>query len=90
MGKGSFPEDHELSLGMLGMHGRKVSNLLVDECDCLIAIGCRFSDRTTGLMPEFANNAKIIHIDVDPAEIGKNVDVDVPIVGDAKIALTIL
>jgi acetolactate synthase I/II/III large subunit len=88
MGKGSFPEDNELSLGMLGMHGRKVSNLLVDECDCLIAIGCRFSDRTTGLIPEFAKNAKIIHIDVDPAEIGKNVDVDVPIVGDAKIVLT--
>jgi acetolactate synthase-1/2/3 large subunit len=87
MGKGSFPEDNELSLGMLGMHGRKVSNLLVDECDCLIAIGCRFSDRTTGLIPEFAKNAKIIHIDVDPAEIGKNVDVDVPIVGDAKIVL---
>ena len=87
MGKGSFPEDNPLSLGMLGMHGRKVSNLIVDECDCLIAIGCRFSDRTTGLISEFANNAKIIHIDVDPAEIGKNVDVDIPIVGDAKIIL---
>ncbi len=88
MGKGSFPEDNPLSLGMLGMHGRKVSNLLVDECDCLVAIGCRFSDRTTGLISEFAKNAKIIHIDVDPAEIGKNVDVDVPIVGDAKIILS--
>ena len=87
MGKGSFPEDNPLSLGMLGMHGRKVSNLIVDECDCLIAIGCRFSDRTTGLISEFANNAKIIHIDVDPAEIGKNVDVDIPIVGDARIIL---
>ena len=87
MGKGSFPEDNPLSLGMLGMHGRKVSNLIVDECDCLIAIGCRFSDRTTGSISEFAKNAKIIHIDVDPAEIGKNVDVDVPIVGDAKIIL---
>ncbi len=87
MGKGSFPEDDQLSLGMLGMHGRKVSNFIVDECDCLIAIGCRFSDRTTGLISEFAKNAKIIHIDVDPAEIGKNVDVDVPIVGDAKIIL---
>jgi len=70
------------------MHGRKVSNLIVDECDCLIAIGCRFSDRTTGLISEFAKDAKIIHIDVDPAEIGKNVDVDIPIVGDAKIILT--
>jgi len=88
MGKGAFPEDNPLSLGMLGMHGRKVSNLLVDECDCLIAIGCRFSDRTTGLISEFAKNAKIVHIDVDPAEIGKNVDVDVPIVGDAKIILS--
>ena len=87
MGKGSFPEDNPLSLGMLGMHGRKVSNLVVDECDCIIAIGCRFSDRTTGLISEFAQDAKIIHIDVDPAEIGKNVDVDVPIVGDAKIIL---
>jgi len=88
MGKGSFPEDNNLSLGMLGMHGRKVANFLVDECDCLIAVGCRFSDRTTGLISEFAENAQIIHIDVDPAEIGKNVDVDVPIVGDAKIILT--
>lgn len=87
MGKGSFPEDHPLSLGMLGMHGRKVSNLIVDECDCLIAIGCRFSDRTTGLLSEFAKNAKIVHIDIDPAEIGKNVDIDVPIVGDAKTIL---
>jgi acetolactate synthase I/II/III large subunit len=87
MGKGCFPEDNPSSLGMLGMHGRKVSNLIVDECDCLIAVGCRFSDRTTGLISEFAKNAKIIHIDVDPAEIGKNVDVDIPIVGDAKIIL---
>lgn len=88
MGKGSFPEDDPLSLGMLGMHGRKVSNFIVDECDLLVAIGCRFSDRTTGLISEFANEAKIIHIDIDPAEIGKNVDVDVPIVGDAKIVLS--
>jgi len=90
MGKGSFPEDDPLSLGMLGMHGRKVANLVVDECDCLIVIGCRFSDRTTGKVDEFAPNAKIIHIDVDPVEIGKNVDIDIPIVGDAKIVLTSL
>ena len=90
MGKGSFPEDHKLSLGMLGMHGRKVANIEVDECDCLIAIGCRFSDRTTGNVEEFASKAKIIHIDVDPAEIGKNIDVNVPIVGDAKNTLTSL
>ncbi|MBM4240494.1 MAG: acetolactate synthase large subunit [Euryarchaeota archaeon] len=87
LGKGSFPEDHPLSLGMLGMHGRKTANLIVDDCDCLIAVGCRFSDRTTGNVAEFARKAKIIHIDIDPAEIGKNVDVDVPIVGDAKIIL---
>ena len=87
LGKGSFPEDHELSLGMLGMHGRKTANFIVDECDCLIAVGCRFSDRTTGNVDEFAKNANIIHIDIDPAEIGKNIDVDVPIVGDAKIVL---
>jgi acetolactate synthase I/II/III large subunit len=87
LGKGSFSEDDPSSMGMLGMHGRKVANLSVDECDCLIAIGCRFSDRTTGKIDEFAPNAKIVHIDVDPAEIGKNVEVNVPIVGDAKIVL---
>ncbi|MCL2687243.1 MAG: acetolactate synthase large subunit [Methanobrevibacter sp.] len=90
MGKGAFPENHEAYLGMLGMHGRKVANLSVDESDCLIAIGCRFSDRNTGNVSEFAKNAKIIHIDIDPAEIGKNVEVDVPIVGDAKIVLKAL
>lgn len=90
MGKGCFPEDHKLSLGMLGMHGRKVANIVVDECDCLIAIGCRFSDRTTGNVEKFAGKAKIIHIDVDPAEIGKNVNVDVPIVGDASITMNSL
>jgi acetolactate synthase-1/2/3 large subunit len=88
LGKGSFPEDHELALGMLGMHGRKPANFAVDDCDCLIAVGCRFSDRTTGKIDEFAKNAKIIHIDIDPAEIGKNVDVDIPIVGDARIILS--
>ncbi|MDD1764208.1 MAG: biosynthetic-type acetolactate synthase large subunit, partial [Methanobacteriaceae archaeon] len=88
MGKGCFPEDNPLALGMLGMHGRKVSNFMVDECDCLIAVGCRFSDRTTGDVTKFAPKAKVIHIDVDPAEIGKNVEVDVPIVGDAKIILS--
>lgn len=90
MGKGSFPEDHPLSLGMLGMHGRKVCNIAVDECDCLIVIGCRLSDRTTGNVAEFADKAKIVHIDVDPAEIGKNIDIDVPIVGDARIVLSSL
>jgi len=88
MGKGSFPEDNPLSLGMLGMHGRKVANMVVDECDCLIVIGCRFSDRTTGNVEQFAPHAKIIHVDVDPAEIGKNIEVDLPIVGDAKIVMS--
>lgn len=88
LGKGCFPEDHDLALGMLGMHGRRPANFAVDDCDCLIAIGCRFSDRTTGKVDEFAKNAKIIHIDIDPAEIGKNVDVDIPIVGDASIILS--
>lgn len=87
MGKGAVPEDHPLSLGMLGMHGRQAANLTVDDCDCLIAVGCRFSDRTTGSIQKFAKNAKIIHIDIDPAEIGKNIDVNIPIVGDAKIVL---
>ncbi len=87
MGKGAINENHPLSLGMVGMHGKKVANMAVSECDLLIAIGCRFSDRITGDISTFAPNAKIIHIDIDPAEIGKNVDVDVPIVGDAKIVL---
>ncbi|MGL6297796.1 MAG: biosynthetic-type acetolactate synthase large subunit, partial [Methanobacteriaceae archaeon] len=88
MGKGSFSEDDEANLGMLGMHGRMAANISVDLCDCLVAIGCRFADRTTGNVAEFAPNAKIIHIDIDPAEIGKNVDVDIPIVGDAKDILS--
>ncbi|GAB6055504.1 acetolactate synthase large subunit [Methanobacterium movens] len=87
LGKGSFSEDDPASMGMLGMHGRKVANITVDECDCLVAVGCRFSDRTTGNIAEFAKNARVIHIDVDPAEIGKNVEVAVPIVGDAKTVL---
>ncbi len=87
MGKGSIPEDHELSLGLLGMHGLESTNNTVTDCDCLIAIGCRFSDRTTGKVSEFAPNATKIHIDIDPAEIGKNVAIDIPIVGDAKITL---
>jgi len=87
MGKGSIPEDHELSLGLLGMHGIESTNHAVTDCDCLIAIGCRFSDRTTGKVSEFAPKATKIHIDIDPAEIGKNVDIDIPIVGNAKIIL---
>ena len=84
LGKGAVNEDLDYALGMLGMHGRKVANESVNKSDCLIAIGCRFSDRTTGNVEGFAPNSKIIHIDIDPAEIGKNVDVDIPIAGDAK------
>ena len=87
MGKGSMSEDHELSLGHLGMHGLESTNNAVTDCDCLIAIGCRFSDRTTGKVSEFAPNATKIQIDIDPAEIGKNVQIDLPIVGDAKTIL---
>ncbi len=84
LGKGAFPEDHELSLGMLGMHGTAYANYAITESDLIIAIGARFDDRVTGKLSKFAPNAKIIHIDVDPAEISKNVEVDIPIVGDAK------
>lgn len=88
MGLGCFPADHPLSLGMLGMHGTKYANLAVQEADVLLAVGARFDDRVTGKIASFAPKARIIHIDVDAAEIGKNVRVDIPVVGDAKIALT--
>ncbi len=87
MGKGCFPEDHPLSLGMLGMHGTKPANLMVTECDVMLAIGTRFSDRITCNTKYFAPDAKIIHVDLDSAEIGKNVDIDLPIVGDAKATI---
>jgi len=87
MGKGCFPEDHPLSLGMLGMHGRKVANIAVTECDTLFVIGIRFSDRITGNIDTFATNAKKMQVDIDPSEIGKNVGVDIPVVGDAKLVL---
>ncbi|MEM1753761.1 MAG: thiamine pyrophosphate-binding protein, partial [Candidatus Methanomethylicaceae archaeon] len=90
MGKGAVPEDHPLYLGMIGMHGRIESNKAIEEADLIIAIGTRFGDRTTGKLDEFGKNAKIIHIDIDPAEIGKNVKVDIPIVADAKKALSTL
>lgn len=87
MGIGAFPETHPLSLGMLGMHGTRAANFAVTECDLLIAVGARFDDRVTGKLDEFAPHAKIIHIDIDPAEIGKNIRVDIPIVGDVKNVL---
>jgi acetolactate synthase-1/2/3 large subunit len=87
MGLGAYPGNDNLFLGMLGMHGTYRANLAVTECDILIAIGARFDDRVTGKIDEFAPNAKIIHIDIDPTSISKNVVVDIPIVGDAKNAL---
>jgi len=87
MGVGCFPEDHPLSLGMLGMHGTKYANYAIQESDLIVAVGARFDDRVTGKVASFAPGAKIVHIDVDPAEIGKNVKVDIPVVGDAKAAL---
>ena len=87
LGKGAFPETHRLSLGMLGMHGTSYANYVMMETDLIVAVGARFDDRITGRLDTFAAHAKVIHIDIDPAEIGKNVKVDVPIVGDAKSVL---
>ena len=87
MGMGAFPGNHPLSLGMLGMHGTRFANYAITESDLLIAIGVRFDDRVTGNIESFAPNANIIHIDIDPAEIGKNVLVDIPIVGDVRNVL---
>jgi acetolactate synthase I/II/III large subunit len=86
-GLGAFPADDPLSMGMLGMHGTWYSNMAVHHCDVLIAVGARFDDRVTGKVEAFAPDAGIIHIDIDPAAIGKNVPVDVPIVGDVKKVL---
>lgn len=90
MGMAAFPTAHPLFLGMLGMHGTAAANFAVCETDLLIAVGVRFDDRVTGKIDTFAPNAKIIHIDIDPAEIGKNVRYDIPIVGDAKVVLEML
>jgi len=90
LGIGSFSQGHVLSLGMLGMHGMAHANLAVSGADLIIAIGMRFDDRATGKVSGFAPNAQVIHIDIDPAEIGKNVRVNVPIVGDVKNVLAAL
>ncbi len=88
LGTSCFPESHALSYGMLGMHGMAYANMAVNASDLIIAIGMRFDDRATADVHAFAPHAHIIHIDIDPAEIGKNVRVDVPIVGDVKLVLT--
>jgi acetolactate synthase-1/2/3 large subunit len=90
MGKGAFDEHHPLSVGMLGMHGTAYANFAVSECDLLIAVGARFDDRVTGKLDEFASRAKVIHIDIDPAEVGKNRIPNVPIVGDVRRVLQTL
>lgn len=87
MGLGAFDEHHPLSVGMLGMHGTAYANFAVTECDLLIAVGARFDDRVTGKLDTFASRAKVIHIDIDPAEVGKNRRPEVPIVGDVRLVL---
>lgn len=87
MGMGGFPGTHKLFIGMPGMHGTVAANLAITNSDLIIAIGCRFDDRVTGKIQEFAPKAKVIHIDIDPTSISKNIRVDIPIVGDVKSVL---
>jgi acetolactate synthase-1/2/3 large subunit len=87
MGKGAFPNDHPLSLGLCGMHGTMEANMMVPKSDVLLVVGSRFSDRTTGKISEFAPNTKVIHIDIDRSEIDKNVETLTKVVGDARLAL---
>jgi acetolactate synthase I/II/III large subunit len=89
-GKGAFPENHPLAVGPIGMHGHAEANKIIIEADCIIAIGARFSDRSVGRFDEFGKGMSIIHMDIDPAEIGKNKSVDVAIVGDVKSSLRTL
>jgi acetolactate synthase-1/2/3 large subunit len=88
MGLGSFPGSDPLWLGMLGMHGTYYANMAISHCDLLLAVGVRFDDRVTGTIETFAANAKIVHIDIDPSSINKNVVVDLPIIGDTKATLS--
>lgn len=87
LGLGGFPADHHLFLGMGGMHGTYTANMALYECDLMISIGARFDDRLTGNLQHFAKHAKVAHIDIDPAEIGKNVETKIPVVGDSKLVL---
>jgi len=87
MGLGAFPENHPLSVEMLGMHGSVTANYAIQQCDLLIALGARFDDRVTGKLSEFAPAARILHIDVDPSSLGKNVQAHIPIVGDLRLTL---
>jgi acetolactate synthase-1/2/3 large subunit len=90
LGQGCFPESHPLGLGLMGMHGHKEVNDALEQCDLLVNIGARFDDRATGRIDGFAPNAKVVHVDIDPAELGKNVVTDVPVVGDAGEVLRLL
>ncbi|QAR57717.1 acetolactate synthase catalytic subunit [Bacillus velezensis] len=87
LGLGGFPADHPLFLGMAGMHGTYTANMALYHCDLLISIGARFDDRVTGNLKHFAKSAKVAHIDIDPAEIGKIIETQIPVVGDSKIVL---
>jgi len=87
MGLSALDTDHKLNVGMLGMHGNYAPNKLTNECDVLIAIGMRFDDRVTGNLSKYAKQAKVIHIEIDPSEINKNVHADIPVIGDAKEVL---
>ena len=88
LGASAIPTDHVLNVGMLGMHGNYAPNVLTNECDVLIAIGMRFDDRVTGDVNRYAKQAKIIHFEIDPAEVNKNIEVDIPVLGDAKETLS--
>ena len=88
LGASAIPTDHSLNVGMLGMHGNYAPNVLTNECDVLIAIGMRFDDRVTGDVNRYAKQAKIIHFEIDPAEVNKNIEVDIPVLGDAKETLS--
>ncbi|HQY31111.1 MAG TPA: biosynthetic-type acetolactate synthase large subunit, partial [Thermomicrobiales bacterium] len=90
LGQGSYPESKPLSLGLMGMHGHRETNKALEEADLLVNIGARFDDRATGKISGFAPNALVVHVDIDPAEIGKNVETKVPVVGDAKEVIDLL
>ena len=90
MGKGAIPTNHPLYVGNLGIHGSYAANTAISECDVLFSIGVRFNDRITGKVSEFAKRAAIIHVDIDPASISRNIEVDIPIVADAKNAINVL
>ena len=90
LGLSALENSHPLNVGMLGMHGNYAPNILTNECDVLIAVGMRFDDRVTGDLTKYARQAKVVHIDIDPSEIDKNVKADVPLIGDAKQVLEAL